>query len=193
MTHLTAAPTRRYADALTLVLTSCALTTTRVRRGGGRSSGGGTGDMWSWALAMFGAALGGVAAGWLWVAQAGYMTVCTAMYTGERPPRDGVSPDRVGAGADAEDSAIQQRLLGEDEQGEAGATERREAASLFASTFSTVYLGCEVSVKLLSYFLLRGNSSYGSAGILVCLSVLAVVSAVGMCFVDDHAAFDSGE
>lgn len=51
---------------------------------------------WAWALATFGAALGGVAAGWLWVAQAGYMTVCTAMYTGARPPHGG---DYYGRGA----------------------------------------------------------------------------------------------
>jgi hypothetical protein len=152
LTRLTATSTRRHDGALTHVLTCCALTTTRVRRGSRRSGEFDTADECSWALAMFGAALGGVAAGWLWVAEAGYMTVSVRMYTGQRPLHDGVSLDGVGAGAHAQDTAVQQRLLGEDAQGEAGATERREAASLFASTFSTVYLGYVRASSALAVF-----------------------------------------
>jgi hypothetical protein len=48
-----------------------------------------------------------------------------------------------------------------------------------------------VSVKLMSFFMLR-IPDYGSTVTLVAFSLLAVVSAAGMCFVDDHASFDSG-
>lgn len=147
--HRFGAPSQRYTHARAHVL----CTDHDAGTCGGRRSGKfSTADEWSWALAMFGAALGGVAAGWLWVAQAGYMTVCTAMYTGKRLPRDRVSSDGVGAGADAQDSAVHQRLLCEDVQGGPGATERREAASLFASTFSTVYLGCVRPSSALAVF-----------------------------------------
>jgi hypothetical protein len=80
-----------------------------------------------WIVVLFGAAIGGVAAGIVWPAQQGYFTKCAATHAGHLTPA-GSTRDEVLA-------------------------MKKKSTAKFSSVFATVYLGIEVLMKMLSSFI----------------------------------------
>eukprot|EP00756_Hemistasia_phaeocysticola_P021938 Hpha_TRINITY_DN15803_c3_g1::TRINITY_DN15803_c3_g1_i1::g.189844::m.189844 len=80
-----------------------------------------------WIIVLFGAAIGGVAAGLVWPAQQGYFTKCAATHAEALTP----------AGSTREEIQIM----------------KKKSTAKFSSVFATVYLGIEVLMKMLSSFI----------------------------------------
>eukprot|EP01065_Artemidia_motanka_P023906 TRINITY_DN2855_c0_g1_i1.p1 TRINITY_DN2855_c0_g1~~TRINITY_DN2855_c0_g1_i1.p1 ORF type:complete len:502 (+),score=143.52 TRINITY_DN2855_c0_g1_i1:59-1564(+) len=84
-----------------------------------------THDATRWVIVMFGASIGGLAAGIVWPAQQGYFARCSAKHT---------------------ECMTEGQQLSRDEKAEA----KKKSTSLMSGVFASIYLGIEVILKVLS-------------------------------------------
>lgn len=122
-------------------------------------------------LIVIGAAVGGVASGYLWVAQGGYFTECAKRYASLTLP--------LAAGNGEEEEEHRQKVTGS-----------------FASYFATIYLACEVSFKFIGSLIKQLAGDSGTKIMYLVFTVICGMSVVGMTTIpelctDDEKKSDS--
>lgn len=105
-------------------------------------------------LIVIGAAVGGVASGYLWVAQGSYFTECAKRYAAlTLPPASG---------------------KGEEEE------HRQKVTGSFASSFATIFLACEVSFKFVGSLIKQLAGDSGTKIMYLVFTLICGMSVAGM-------------
>ena len=126
-------------------------------------------------IAIAGGVVGGFAAGFLWSAQGAYFTCTAKLY--------------AAASKEAEEAAAGQLMEESEEDAAAHDLDRvTKATGMLASIFATIFLSCEVLLKLLAFALKSievNDFKLGNLFVTIVYSGLALCSVAGLFFVAD--------